>query len=453
MKKHILTGRYGHNDTSFVNKDENSICTILELLNGKNKLGYGIGHVLDDLVQIGIFPSEIGLDLLIVAIHVYCADTRINRYTEAQDGWTREIHLVVPVSDPDRWLAINPLLKRMLDFLTGDRWSFDFRPRPNDFLNLIPTHLPRLENKKYNKLSLFSGGLDSLIGAIDFLESGVTPLFISHACDGAVSHSQNECFGYLVKNYDTSHLERLRFWTHIPKGLIKGVESDPNQRSRSFLFFAIGVFAGTGLEDSFTLEAPENGLIAINVPLDPLRVGSLSTRTMHPFYLTRWNDLLKALEIPGIINNPYWNETKGEMVINCANPELLRKIIPFSLSCSAPSKGRYSKRGIENCGHCLPCLIRRAAIEKAYGLSTDPTEYTLKYLTERRLDTGLAEGQQVRSFQYIIERIHSQPNLVKLLIYKPGPLSDLSPLEILQLEGVYRRGMEEVGLLLNNVTT
>ena len=78
------------------------------------------------------------------------------------------------------------------------------------------------------------------------------------------------------------------------------------------MFFALGLFAGSGLEGDFTLMAPENGLIALNVPLDPLRLGALSTRTTHPFYIARWNELLSLLEVPGRVENPYWNQTKGE---------------------------------------------------------------------------------------------------------------------------------------------
>ena len=51
-------------------------------------------------------------------------------------------------------------------------------------------------------------------------------------------------------------------------------------------------FAATGLAPPFSLAVPENGLIALNVPLDPLRLGALSTRTTHPFYIARWNELL-----------------------------------------------------------------------------------------------------------------------------------------------------------------
>src|SRR6266852_896439 len=58
-------------------------------------------------------------------------------------------------------------------------------------------------------------------------------------------------------------------------------------------------FAGSGFEKRFVLYVPENGLIALNVPLDPLRLGSFSTRTTHPFYIARWNELLKMVGMNG----------------------------------------------------------------------------------------------------------------------------------------------------------
>lgn len=53
-------------------------------------------------------------------------------------------------------------------------------------------------------------------------------------------------------------------------GLVEGVGSENSTRGRSFLFCSLGIFAGTGLGRHFTLRVPENELIALNVPLDPL---------------------------------------------------------------------------------------------------------------------------------------------------------------------------------------
>ncbi|GLS32583.1 hypothetical protein SAMN04488498_14819 [Mesorhizobium albiziae] len=134
----------------------------------------------------------------------------------------------------------------------------------------------------FDDLALFSGGLDSLIGAIDALEDGRTPLLISHAGEGATSDAQSTIFDTLKTHYRGRAFDRLRLWMAFPDGFVRGSGGENTTRGRSFLFFALGVFAGSGFEAPFTLKVPENGLIAVNVPLDPLRLGALSTRTTHP---------------------------------------------------------------------------------------------------------------------------------------------------------------------------
>jgi hypothetical protein len=193
---------------------------------------------------------------------------------------------------------------------------------------------------------------------------------------------------------------------------------------------------------------PENGLIALNVPLDPLRLGAFSTRTTHPFYIARWNELLQALRVSGHIENPYWDKTKGEMVANCENAHLLGALVPHSFSCSSPTKGRWQHHSREHCGFCLPCLIRRAALR-----GRDATSYTLANLSARPVDTNKAEGKQIRSFQFAIQRISQNPSLARLLIHKPGPLSDESAARQAALADVYRRGLGELDVLLAGVRT
>ena len=236
---------------------------------------------------------------------------------------------------------------------------------------------------------MFSGGLDSLIGAIDLLESGQRPLLVSHSAEGAVSKAQGDCYDRLTTHYKGKGLERLRLWMSFPKDLVKGVASDETTRGRSFLFFAAGAFAGSGFRRAFNLRASENGLIALNVPLDIHRLGALSTRTTHPFYMARWNELLQILGIPGQIHNPYWIKTKGEMVAECANPKLLMELAPLSLSCASPTKGRWQRHGTEHCGYCLPCLIRRASLG-----ANDPTTYTIPNLKAEAWDPKRAKGEQ-----------------------------------------------------------
>lgn len=448
MRRHVIIGRFGEKDIVSVSTAADEVASTLDLVAGKT-LGHGIGRALDDLRALSLFPTELGVDLLVVAAHVHAVDTRLSRKSESQDAWTREIRLVIPVSDPVRWNAAGDTLVRALNFLTGDKWAVGFRARPTDFATTVRNTEGALPLAPFDGVSLFSGGLDSLIGAIDRIEGGGTPLLVSHAGEGLVSKSQELCFDPLKAAYPKVRFDRLRVWMNFGHGLVEDVASEDTTRGRSFLFFSLGLAAGTALRRDFVLQVPENGLIALNVPLDKLRLGALSTRTTHPFYMARWNELLSKLGIPAQVDNPYWNKTKGEMVSACANQALLKQIAPHSLSCSSPTKGRWKRLPQGHCGHCLPCLIRRASFTPA---SNDTTLYNLDDLRARELNTNQAEGEHVRSFQVAIARLEARPDLAKVLIHKPGPLYDF-PDRYEAFADVYRRGLLEVGRLIAGVRT
>jgi hypothetical protein len=346
MNRQLIVGRFGPEDQISIPSATDEQVTQLDIVAGERSLNHGIGGALTSLKQLGVFPSEIGLDLLIVAAHVHAADTRISRTEQSQDSWTREIRLVIPVSDPNRWSTAADTLTRMLGFLTGDRWTIGFRSRPERFLS-ITTPRDTLLPTTFDALSLFSGGLDSLIGAIDLLENGRIPLLISHAGESASSDAQNKLFSKLKNHYTALAFDRLRLPMVFANGLVEGVHSENSTRGRSFLFFALGVFAGTGTGSDFVLRVPENGLIALNVPLDPLRLGSNSTRTTHPFYMARWNDLLVELGIGGRVENPYWNKTKGEMALReWTATSLGRRRIPFLLITREEPMARSRDRAL-----------------------------------------------------------------------------------------------------------
>ncbi len=446
MRRHLLVGRFGSNDTVNIHRDFDENLTIIELLDKYNKIDYGIDNVISSMVQLNLKPNEVSIDLLIVAALIHAADTRLSRATESQDGWSREIRLDIPVSDPDLWSNTSTIIKKLLDFLTGDRWEIGFRPR-NKENSVKKLGQNSLLSAPYEKISLFSGGLDSLIGAINILKSGESTLLVGHAGDPLVSKSQDDCYTMLKNTYTNSKFNFLRLWMLFQNNLVNSVKSESTTRGRSFLFFSLGVAAGIGLGKKFSLIVPENGFIALNIPLDSLRLGALSTHTTHPFYISLWNKLLEALEIDGELVNPYWNQTKRDMVKQCKDYDLLKNLIPKSLSCSSPSKGRWNHKKLGHCGYCLPCLIRRASL-----LDDDPTDYLLSELHGKTINTRKAEGQQIRSLQYAISRQIKNPDLHKLLIHKPGSLMDF-PDRIDTYAEVYRRGLDEVCELLAGVKT
>ncbi len=133
-------------------------------------------------------PPAAALDLLLLAAAVYAADKVVLRES-AEDCWTRQFALSLPVSTPAAWTAVQDELGSCISFLTGDRWTFDFNQRDTALVcsrsrrrtRLIPTPKP-------GAVSLFSGGLDSLVGVIDWLEThpGEPLLAVGHH-DGQIA--------------------------------------------------------------------------------------------------------------------------------------------------------------------------------------------------------------------------------------------------------------------------
>lgn len=239
MRRHLLVGSFGPRDRAVVPSAPDEIVTQLPLVIGQKSLNFGIHRLLQDLRELQVFPSEIGADFIILATHVYAADTRISRSTESQDAWTREFRLVVPVSAPALWSAASPLLSRMLNFLTGDKWIIGFRARPAQFMTTVPRKRNATLQPPFDQINLFSGGLDSLIGAIDSLEVGRQPLFVSHAGEGATSDSQRNCFDSLKKHYKRSPSSVSVYGLTFPSllSVVSGVKirhaADPSSSSHS----------------------------------------------------------------------------------------------------------------------------------------------------------------------------------------------------------------------------
>lgn len=146
-------------------------------------------------------------------------------------------------------------------------------------------------------------------------------------------------------------------------------------RSRSFLFFAIGTLIASALTTPATsLYVPENGFVSLNLPLSLHRLGSLSTKTTHPHLMHSYQVLLNQLELPVTIHNPFQFKTKGQMIAECANQELLRSTAGLTMSCSHPTQARFEGHPPKcHCGTCVPCLIRRGSIISAWG--EDSTYY------------------------------------------------------------------------------
>lgn len=448
MRRHSVIARLGPADTTPIAlREPTSVSTTIRFVDGHRRIGYGLGQIVDQLHKRSLRPTDVALDLAILAATVTAADTRISRASESQDSWTREIDLYIPVNELDLWSAQAALIERTLQFLTGDLWRLAFRPRHAKNKVLIEA-VSELPLSPYTSVCLFSGGLDSFVGAIDLLAAKENPIFVSHYWDVSTS-SQKLCAERVGSVYGDMEIRHVRAHVGFPNDLVKGSEGEKTTRGRSFLFLALATLAVSGMQ-SPDIYIPENGLISLNVPLDPLRVGAWSTRTAHPFYLARWQEILDGLGISGVIRNPYRFSTKGEMLAGCKNVDLVKKHAAETISCSSVTKARWKGLPLGHCGYCTPCLIRRAAINAAFG--KDPTTYSVPKLAAQPLNGRSAESEHVRSFQMMGRRLAKSLGIEEVIVHKPGPLSDYPVGDIAQYAGVFRRGIEEVGKSLKGVT-
>lgn len=380
-------------------------------------------------------PADTALDLVYLAMAVYAADLRIPRRF-APDRWSREIAVHFPVSNLSMWVAATPQLVKTLNYLTGDRWQFQIRERA-----VAHPENAKVTDKKCDALCLFSGGLDSLAGAIDLLADGKRVALVGHHGAGMTNAVQENVLKELTKKYD-KQFESFMFYAQPPKRKLK--DGELTMRSRSFLFLSLGVATASAAGITAPLTIAENGLISLNVPLTPARGGSSSTRTTHPHFIELYRGLLKKLSLPVTLALPYRFKTKGEMLAEVRDKDLLKNTAALTMSCSHPEAGRYQGYSPGNhCGYCVPCIIRRASMTHA---NIDDASYNVdvrinppSYKTE--------SGRDVRAFEMALERFKGTKLPDSLAsVMSTGPLP---PEEVVEFANVYRRGMEEVGRFLS----
>jgi hypothetical protein len=382
--------------------------------------------LMEPLRRLGLQVSTVVMDFMTISLAVTAADTFVKR-EKAADGWAREIRLQLPLCEPQPWLVQQGKLEKALNFLSGDLWSLELtggghRPpiayRRRDHSNLVPL-------RQLDSVCLFSGGLDSTIGAIDLIAQGRRPLLVSHAYGGDKSH-QDAIAARL-------HGRFARFAVNASPHLASG-ETETSMRTRSIGFLAFAAAGCNALSKANHMEKvdlfmPENGFISLNAPLTTPRIGSLSTRTSHPHFLAAIREIFDGVGICANIVNPYQFLTKGEMMQSCHNQDNLKTVLADTVSCS------HWRRKNQQCGCCVPCLIRRAAIAKS-GLA-ESKSYRFQGLSK-----VLSNNGRRGDLFALMGAIHQlETRAIGPWIMESGPL----PADQLEdLKGVFVRGLKEV---------
>ena len=333
---------------------------------------------------LGANVPSILTDLLELASYVYAADQAVSRGGRAGRGagmdWRRRFHFVVPVRHPGQWSTpvIVKALSDALSFLTEDSYFFEFEPiiDPPPFQAYLDLRAAPSKNEPADEVVLFSGGMDSLGGAIERLRAGRRVVLVSHRASTKLLEHQRLLAAELLRRYPGQVL-------HIPVQVhrLGGPAAEYTQRSRSFLFASLAAVVGH-LRKCDRFLFCDNGVVSLNLPLGGQVVGARASRTTHPRVLGGMQRFLSALlASPIAIENPLSWRTRTDVVASirdAGHADLLR----HTVSCS---RVHAMTTLHTHCGTCFQCIDRRFATLAAGCAEHDPEEmYGVELLTGER---------------------------------------------------------------------
>ena len=291
------------------------------------------------------------------------------------------------------------------------------------------------------------------MGVIDYLK--VNPsnsLFLVGHRDGAGPKSDQDRLSKILKQDFQLQFDllQLRIGHRLLRDGSKRPSSENTLRSRSFLFIALGMYVARSLGKQIPLLMPENGAIALNIPLTPARRGSCSTRTAHPFFLNTLREILGKLGIENPLCNPLELKTKGECVQQCLDQNVLHATAKESVSCAKRSHKRTWRntgKTVRGCGKCLPCIYRRASL---YQVGLDTEKYGRDICVgDVDLDSDKHLADDLRALLSFLRRGISSQEIACLLLAN----GNIEMARLGEYADVVSRSMTEVGTWLQDKCT
>ncbi|MEM6489759.1 MAG: hypothetical protein AAF677_16060 [Pseudomonadota bacterium] len=315
--------------------------------------------------------SSRSLDLIDIAATVYAADAAVARGgpTDPDMGarWRRRFALTVPVREPAFWSqpAVRDALSSTLALLSEDDVAFTFTATTPTRPRSPRLDLAGQQSFRTDEALLFSGGLDSLAGALEEMVSRRHKvLLVSHRSSTKIQHAQNALIRALGEQVGQS------MFRHIPLSLEtgQGQSREDTHRTRSFFFAApcAGVVDLWGLD---RLRSYENGIVSMTLPISGQVVTTRATPSTHPAVLSRLSALFTMVfERPIGVDNPLFWKTKTD-VVRLIGDLGAGDLIRLSRRCGATREMTVMN---PHCGVCSQCIDRRTAMLAAGVAADDP---------------------------------------------------------------------------------
>ena len=304
-------------------------------------------------------------DLLEIAGYVYAADRLTKRGTPKDleyHSWSREFHFIVKVRDIEFWSNHN--LKKQLNealcFLSGDtNFIFSFESGGKDIgqLSLFDSDEIKLNKKGNSSIALFSGGLDSLAGIIETLETTNRNLIlISHRSNNpGITQLQKGVFNLLQNDYK-SRIQYYPFYCNL-----RGERAvEETQRTRIFLYTSIA-YALSDLASEDEILVFENGMTSLNFYKRQDLINARASRTTHPKALKLFEDLYSSVgESRKYIKHPFLFNTKTDIILKIKQFNKTN-YLNSTISCTKTFNAFKNNSQATHCGGCSQCIDRRFA--------------------------------------------------------------------------------------------
>lgn len=363
--------------------ESRTLCLEYRVIAGERNLKLLLPDFVRDVFHL---PDRI-LDLLEIAGYIYSADRLVLRGMKdalEYHSWSRSFHFVIKVRDIQFWekSRIQHKLSEALCFMSGDReYRFTFQPgHSTPPTSLFDRKEFKLEPEYNTSIVPFSGGVDSLAGAIERLEcSNDQVCLVSHRSgQPGTAKTQKQLFRALRQRYP-NRVKHFNFYCSL-KG-IRAVEE--TQRTRSFLYTAIAyALSSVLIQKRFFLY--ENGITTMNFPRRQDLMNARASRTTHPKTISLLQDFLSEVEGSAVkIETPFLWRTKADVFRVIADFRR-QDLISSTVSCSRTFQNLEQAT---HCGGCFQCIDRRFA---AYGSLLDEFDesgiYSLDFVRKEIVD-------------------------------------------------------------------
>jgi 7-cyano-7-deazaguanine synthase in queuosine biosynthesis len=321
-------------------------------------------------------------DLLDVAVYVFAADQGTSRGGARDTGerWRRKFKFHVPVRRPEIWSrpAVMEALTDVLSFVSEDSFEFVFskldQPPP------VQLYFDSFGGDfRVDEVMLFSGGLDSLAGAIqEAVIDGRSVALVSHDSASKRKPKVEGLAKEVAKRAGSTTVRHVSVWA----GKSEEVGGEYTQRTRSFLYASLAATVAAMMGKD-RVRFYENGVTSMNLPISPQVVGSRATRTTHPQSIRGFARFFSALlERAFVVESPFVWKTKTD-IVRVIKDSGHGVLAAHTVSCSRTFEATKLHT---HCGRCSQCIDRRFATLAA-GLTDeeDPPEmYKADLLTSER---------------------------------------------------------------------